>query len=82
MEFLLVKKWLILVLLQKFLIPVLATSDIRSRKSPLRTIIRACLQGSMRRAYKQKVLLCFQTLFTYGSGKGEASSVFCVLHPI
>jgi hypothetical protein len=33
MEFLLVKKWLILVLLQKFLIPVLATSDIRSRKS-------------------------------------------------
>ena len=26
------------------------------------------------------MLLCFQTPFTYGIGKGEASSVFCVLH--
>jgi putative transposase len=34
----------------------------------------------MKRAYNQKVLLCFQTLFIYGIGKGEASSVFCVLH--
>ena len=49
-------------------------------KGPLRTIIRVYLQGSMKRAYNQKVLRCFQTLFTYGIGKGEASSVFCVLH--
>jgi putative transposase len=34
----------------------------------------------MKRAYNQKVLLCFQTLFIYGIGKGEAASVFCVLH--
>lgn len=34
----------------------------------------------MKRAYNQKVLLCFQTLFIYGIGKGEVSSVFCVLH--
>ncbi len=34
----------------------------------------------MRRAYHQKVLLCFQMPFTYGMGKGEASSVFYVLH--
>jgi len=49
-------------------------------KGPLRTIIRVYLQGSMKRAYNQQVLLCFQTLFTYGGGKGEASSVFRVLH--
>ena len=43
-------------------------------------MILACLQGSMKRAYNQKVLLCSQPLFTYGLGKGEASSVSCVLH--
>jgi hypothetical protein len=38
-------------------------------KDPLRTIIRVCLQGSMKRANNQKVLHCSQTLFIYGLAK-------------
>lgn len=34
----------------------------------------------MKHAYNQKILRCFQMLFTYSTGKGEASSVFRVLH--
>jgi len=49
-------------------------------KGPLRKIISVGLQRSRKRAYNQKVLLCFQTPFRYGIGKGEPSSAFCVLH--
>jgi len=52
------------------------------KKTHLRTIISAGLQGSIKRAYNQKVLRCSQTLFTYGIGKGEASSVSRILHHI
>ena len=34
----------------------------------------------MKRAYNQKVVLCYQTLFTYDLGKGEAASVSRMLH--
>ena len=43
-------------------------------------MIPASLQGSMKRAYNQKVLLCSQTLFAYDLGKGEAASVSRILH--
>ena len=43
-------------------------------------MIPASLQGSMKRAYTQKVLLCYQTLFTHELGKGEAASVSRILH--
>ena len=43
-------------------------------------MIPASLQGSMKRAYIQKVLLCSQTLFAYDLGKGEAASVSRILH--
>jgi len=34
----------------------------------------------MKPAYNQKALRCFQTLFTYDLGQGEASSVSRILH--
>ncbi len=43
-------------------------------------MIPASLQGSMKRAYIQKVLLSSQTLFAYDLGKGKASSGFRILH--
>jgi putative transposase len=36
----------------------------------------------MKRAYNQKVLQCSKILFIYDLGKGEDSSVSCVLHPM
>src|SRR5260370_19765756 len=52
------------------------------KKYPLRTMISVGLQRSMKRAYNQKVLLCFPTLFTYDLGKGEASAVSRILHHV
>jgi hypothetical protein len=43
-------------------------------------MIPASLQGSLKRAYIQKVLLCSQTLFAYDLGKGEAASGSRILH--